>query len=452
MVSMTNFTRQDFGSDFIWGAATAAYQIEGAHNLDGRGPSIWDTFTHRPDLFGRPRATGDVACDFYHHYEADLLLLKQMGLTAFRFSLSWSRIMPQGTDQVNEQGLAFYDRVIDTCLKLGIEPWVTLYHWDLPQALESKGGWTNRAIIRWFSDYVNCCTKAFGHKVKRWMVLNEPTAFTVAGYFAGIHAPGRRGISNFMLAVHHAVLCQAEGGRMIRHNVSDAKIGTTFSCMPIDPHTPNLRDQRAANRVNALANRLFIEPVLGLGYPVQDAPVLEHLVRKCVQIGDLNRAAFDFDFIGLQNYFRVVVRHSWFTPYLWAREIKPKQRGITQTTQMNWEVYPEGIYRVIMQFSQYANMPEILITENGAAFPDVLQNGVVNDQQRVHFYQRYLQAILRTKQEGVNVGGYFAWSLLDNFEWAEGYRPRFGLVYVDYPTQQRIIKQSGHWFRQFLTC
>jgi beta-glucosidase len=447
---MTAFSRQDFGTDFVWGTATAAYQIEGAHDQDGRGPSIWDTFTHRPNRFGRPRPNGDIACDFYHLYETDLRLLKSLGFTAFRFSISWSRIMPLGTGLVNEQGLAFYDRIIDTCLALGIEPWITLYHWDLPQALEDKGGWTNRAVVRWFSEFADCCTKAFGHKVKRWMVLNEPTAFTVAGYFAGVHAPGRRSISGFMLSVHHAVLCQGEGGRVIRRNVPDAKIGTTLFCAPIDPMTESPRDHRAASRINALGNRLFIEPALGMGYPVRDAPMLEHLIRKCVHPGDMARAAFDFDFIGLQNYFRMVIRHSWFTPYAWAREIKAKHRGIKETTHMDWEVYPEGIYRIIKQFSQYPNMPEIIITENGAAFPDMLQNGVVNDPQRTDFYQRYLAAILRAKQEGIHVGGYFAWSLMDNFEWAEGYRPRFGLVYVDYPTQQRIVKQSGFWFQEFL--
>jgi beta-glucosidase len=448
---MTAFTAQDFGANFVWGAATAAYQIEGAPDQEGKGPSIWDTFTHKPSWFGSPRPTGDVACDFFHRYESDLHLLKSLRFKAFRFSLSWPRIMPLGSGAVNEAGLAFYDRVIDTCLKLDIEPWITLYHWDLPQALEDKGGWANRAVIRWFSDYVDCCTKAFGHKVKRWMVLNEPTAFTVAGYFAGIHAPGRRGIYSFMQAVHHAVVCQGEGGRIIRRNVANAAIGTTLSCMPVDPFTSRLRDRQAAGRVDALGNRLFIEPALGMGYPHQAAPVLGHLIKRCVQAGDMERAKFDFDFIGLQNYFRMVVGHSWFRPYVWAREIKPHRRGVDQTTQMNWEVYPEGIYRILKQFSQYPNMPQLIITENGAAFPDLLRNGAVNDPLRVDFFQRYLQAILQAKQEGVNVGGYFAWSLLDNFEWAEGYRPRFGLVYVDYPTQQRTIKGSGLWFRQFLT-
>lgn len=344
---MATFTRPDFGPDFVWGAATAVYQIEGAHDQDGREPSIWDTFTHRPNRFGRPRSTGDVACDFYHRYETDLYLLKNLGFTAFRFSIAWSRVMPQGSGRVNEAGLAFYDRVIDTCLQLGLEPWITLYHWDLPQALEDKGGWTNRAIVRWFSDFVHVCSRAFGHKVKRWMVLNEPLVFTAAGYFAGIHAPGRRGVDNLMRAVHHAVLCQGEGGRVIRRNVADAKIGTTFFCAPVDACQPTLRDQRAANRVDALGNRLFIEPALGLGYPVADVPVLEHLIKRCAQPGDLSRATFDFDFIGLQNYFRLVVRHSWFTPYVWAKEIKPQRRGVTNPTQMGWEVYPEGIYRII---------------------------------------------------------------------------------------------------------
>ena len=404
---MLDFTGEDFGPDFVWGAATAAYQVEGAHDQDGRGPSIWDTFTHRPRWFGPPRATGDVACDFYYHYEADLHRLKQMGFTAFRFSIAWSRIMPQGTGRVNEPGLAFYDRLIDTCLKLGIEPWITLYHWDLPQALEDKGGWTNRLIIRWFSDFVDCCTKAFGHKVNRWMVLNEPTAFTVAGYFAGVHAPGRRGIDNFMRAAHHAVVCQGEGGRIIRRNVPGAKIGTTFFCAPVDARTASLRDQRAASRVNALGNRLFIEPALGLGYPTQDAPLLEHLLKRYVQPGDMERATFDFDFIGLQNYFRMVVRHSWFTPYVWARQVRSADQRSTQTTQMDWEVYPDGIYRIIRQFSQYENVKEIVITENGAAFPDVVEQGAVNDGQRVDFYRRYLREVLRGETGRYHYRGVF---------------------------------------------
>lgn len=445
------FTRHDFGPDFVWGAATAAYQIEGAHDVDGRGPSIWDTFTHNRRRW-RNADTGDVACDFYHRYEADLVLLKSLGFDAFRFSLSWSRILPEGTGRVNEKGLAFYDRVIDTCLRLGLQPWVTLYHWDLPQALETKGGWTNRSVVRWFSEYVDLCTKAFGSKVKHWMVLNEPLVFTGGGHFAGIHAPGRRGMWNFLPAVHHAVLCQGEGGRIVRRNVPDARIGTTLFCAPVDAWTPAPRDLRAAARADAIGNRLFIEPSLGMGYPVKEAPFLEQIYKKYARLGDLERAAFDFDFIGLQNYFRLVMEHNWFTPYVWAREVTPKRRRVRPLTDMGWEMYPEGIYRIIKQFSQYKKIRQIIITENGAAFPDRLHEGEVNDPLRVHFYQEYLRQVLRARQEGFNVGGYFAWSLLDNFEWAEGYKPRFGLIYVDYQTQERIVKQSGRWFRDLLTA
>jgi beta-glucosidase len=448
---MTALRAQDFGASFVWGAATAAYQVEGAYQKGGRGPSIWDTFTHKPTWFGPPRPTGDVACDFFHRYESDLHLLKSLGFRAFRFSLSWSRIMPLGSGATNEAGLAFYDGVIDTCLKLGIEPWITLYHWDLPQALEDKGGWTNRAIIPWFSAYVDCCTKAFGHKVKHWMVLNEPMAFTLGGYFTGVHAPRRRGIDNFIRAVHHAVVCQGEGGRIIRRNVANAQIGTPSPVCPSIHIPPGSGIGRQLSGWMRWVIDSSLNQPWAWGIP-SEAPVLGHLINRCVQPGDMERATFDFDFIGLQNYFRLVVRHSWFMPYVWAREIKPNRRGVTHTTQMNWEVYPDGIYRILKQFSRYPTMPPLLITENGAAFPDVLQNGVVDDPLRVDFFQRYLQAILRAKQEGVNVRGYFAWSLLDNFEWAEGYRPRFGLVYVDYPTQQRIIKASGHWFSHFLAC
>ncbi|WP_206512959.1 GH1 family beta-glucosidase [Larkinella soli] len=443
------YNRNDFGPGFTWGAATAAYQVEGAAAIDGKGPSIWDTFTHRRRIRGGEN--GDIACEFYHRFESDLVLLKQMGFKAFRFSLSWPRIMPEGASHVNEKGLQFYDRLIDQCLALGIEPWVTLYHWDLPQALEKKGGWTNRTMISWFSRYVDLCTKAFGDKVKHWMVLNEPLVFTAGGYFAGIHAPGRRGFSNFLPAVHHAVLCQSEGGRIIRRNVKDARIGTTLFCAPFDPASSSLRDARAAARIDALGNRLFIEPALGMGYPVREVPFLDQIMKRYGRLGDLERARFDFDFIGLQNYFRMVIRHDWFTPYFWAREVSPRRRKVETITEMGWEVFPESLYRMLKQFSEYPSIRELIVTENGAAFPDQLRNGEVADPERTAYYRNFIAQVLRAKREGINVTGYFAWSLMDNFEWSEGFKPRFGLVHVDYPTQKRTIKQSGHWFREFLT-
>lgn len=446
--------RPAFGTDFIWGTATAAYQIEGAVDRDGRGPSIWDTFSKQKGKI-KTGEHADIACEFYDRYESDLRLHKELGLDHFRFSLSWSRILPDGTapprgGRINEAGLAFYDRLIDHCLRLGLTPWITLYHWDLPLALENQGGWPNRQIVDWFTDFVDVCTKAYGHKVKHWIVLNEPLAFSVLGYFTGQHAPGRRGFWNLLPVIHNTALAQAEGGRRVRQNVPGAQIGTAFSCSPVDPFTP--RDQNAAARVDALMNRLFIEPALGLGYPSDTLPFLSDIARKVAKPGDMERLAFDFDFIGLQHYFRAVVEQSLFMPYLWAKEVTALRRGVPVITEMGWEVYPDSMYRIIRQFSQYAGIKKLIITESGAAFYDTVQHGMVNDAARTEYHQQYLTQVLRARQEGLPVDGYFAWTFLDNFEWAEGYRPRFGLVYVDFRTQQRIVKASGRWFQQFLTA
>lgn len=448
-----NFDRHAFGPDFVWGTATAAYQIEGAVDRDGRTPCVWDTFGRQKGKI-KTGETADVACEFYDRYESDLLIHKELGFNAFRFSLSWSRILPEGVGpkhggRINEAGLAFYDRLIDHCLQLGITPWITLYHWDLPHALELKGGWPNRKIVDWFADFVDVCTKAFGHKVKHWIILNEPLAFSVLGYFTGQHAPGRRSFRNLLPVIHHTTLAQAEGGRIVRQNVPNAQVGTTFSCSPIDPFTT--KDQAAATRVDALLNRLFIEPALGLGYPTGELPFLAGIAKKVAKPGDMERLAFDFDFVGLQHYFRAVVEQSYFMPYLWAKDVSPLRRNVQTITEMGWEVYPESMYRVIQQFGQYEGIKKIYITESGAAFYDQIERGEVNDIARVNYHQNYLQQVLQAKQDGFPVEGYFAWTFLDNFEWAEGYRPRFGLVYVDFRTQKRIIKASGRWFQQLLT-
>jgi len=442
--------RADFGPDFVWGVATSAYQIEGAAREDGRGPSIWDTFSHRKGKI-KGGANADITCDFYHRYAQDLQLLRDLHFNAFRFSVAWARLLPQGTGQVNPKGLDFYHRVIDKCLELGINPWLTLYHWDLPQALEDRGGWTNRDIVGWFADYADVCTRAYGDRVKHWMVLNEPLVFTAAGYFAGFHAPGRKGLKNFLPAVHHAALCQAEGGRVIRQNVAQAIVGTTFSCSPVDSATAREKDIKAARRFDILFNRLFVEPALGMGYPTEGFEALKK-IGKYMQAGDDKRLRFDFDFIGLQNYFRTVARKAMFPPYLWAKEVPPAKRGVAadDITEMGWEVYPEGIYRIIRQFAAYPGVKRLVITENGAAFPDEYTGQAVPDARRMRFYQQYLAQVLRAKREGAPVNGYFAWTLTDNFEWAEGYRPRFGLVYVDFATQQRVVKDSGRWFQTFL--
>lgn len=445
---MTPFSKSDFGPGFLWGVATAAYQIEGAVNEDGRSPSIWDTFSHTPGKI-KTGENGDVACDFYHRYHDDIALIREMNMQVHRFSLAWPRILPGGTGPVNPKGLDFYHRVIDRTLELGLQPWVTLYHWDLPQVLEDKGGWSHRDIVGWFGEYVEVCSRAFGDKVKHWMVLNEPTVFTVLGYLQGTHAPGRKGFGNFLPAIHHAALAQAEGGRILRSNVPDAQIGTTFSASYVEPAGPTWLSRMAAANYDVIANRLFLEPALGLGYPWKTTPFLLGL-KPYIRSGDMERLAFNFDFIGLQTYFRQLVRFDLFSPGTWGREIPHAERGSGELTEMGWEVWPENIYRLLKQFSAYQGVKRIIITENGAAFSDRLEGQQVHDPKRIRFIQDHLAQVLRARREGVPVEGYFYWSLLDNFEWAEGYRPRFGLVYVDYPTQQRILKDSGKWFREFL--
>jgi len=440
--------KNQFGNDFLWGISTAAFQIEGAHDADGKGSSIWDVFTSQKGKIknGHHAIT---ACDFYNSYQEDINLIKELNIPNFRFSISWPRIMPTGVHPVNQAGIDYYNKIIDSLLASGIEPWITLYHWDLPHELEVKGGWTNRESVSWFKEYVEVCVQYFGDRVKNWMVINEPSVFTGAGYFLGIHAPGKKGITNYLKAMHHVTLATATGGKIIREKVPDAHIGTTFSCTHIEPATESPKDIEAAKRVDTLLNRTFIEPILGLGYPQKDLPVLKKLNNYILE-DDLNNLAFDFDFIGLQCYTREVVKHSILTPYIGAELISAEKRNVI-STDMGWEVYPPAMYHILKKFNEYDGIKKIIITENGAAFPDTVQNGKVHDIKRTHFIQDNLEQILKAKNEGLNVDGYFVWTLTDNFEWAEGYNARFGLIHVDFETQKRTIKNSGLWFKDFLS-
>ncbi|KAF0194392.1 MAG: beta-glucosidase [Bacteroidetes bacterium] len=439
--------KRDFGPDFKWGVSSSAYQIEGAWDEGGKGKSIWDVFSNTNGRIFQNQH-GNITSDFYNRYPNDLALMSRMKIPNYRFSLAWSRIMPSGTKTVNPNGIAFYHRVIDACLTLGIEPWITLYHWDLPWELEKKGGWTNRDIIGWFSEYAAICIKHFGDKVKYWMILNEPMVFTGTGYFLGVHAPGRRGLSSFLASVHHAAMCQAEGGRIFRSMLPGAYVGTTFSCSLIHPRNNSEQDASAAFRVDTLLNRLFVEPLAGLGYPVRDLKLLNRL-EPYIKDGDESKLAFPMDFIGVQNYTREIIARSLITPLIWAKVIRAGNRNV-ETTDMNWEIYPESIYHMLKRFSSYDCFKEIIVTENGAAFSDFVDNGRIHDERRKNYIEQYLQQVLKARNSGVNVNGYFVWSFTDNFEWAEGYKPRFGLVYIDYATQERIIKDSGFWYSQFL--
>jgi len=440
--------RKDFGNKFKWGVSICAYQNEGAFLQDGKGLSIWDVFTNQNGKV-RDNQNANTTNDFYHLFEDDLKLMKYMNILNFRFSLSWSRIFPNGTGTVNQKGVDFYNRLIDKCIELGIKPWVTLYHWDLPQALEERGGWTNRDVVEWFSDYVTFCVNTFGDRVKNWMILNEPMVYTGAGYFLGLHAPGRKDIENFIPAMHHTVLAQAAGGRIVRSLFPKSKVGTTFSCSYVEPASQDPRDILAANRVDALLNRLYIEPSLGLGYPQTDVRMLNK-VEDYMQAGDEKLMPFNFDFIGIQNYTREKVQHSFFTPYVQARFVSAAERNLPQTA-MGWEVYPKAMYNMLKKFGAYEGVKKILVTENGAAFPDqLLVNGRIHDKHRTNYLKANIEQMKLAMDEGINVGGYFVWTFTDNFEWAEGYHPRFGLVYVDFEKQARFIKDSGFWYRSFL--
>src|SRR5665647_129747 len=440
--------KEDFGEDFIWGVSTAAYQIEGGWDMHSKGKSIWDEFVKRKGKIFQNQ-TGDIACDFYNRYSKDISLMAELNISNYRFSISWSRIFPDGTGNVNPDGIDFYNRVIDFCIEKNITPWITLYHWDLPQQLQQKGGWVNRNIVDWFAEFVTCCVRNFGDRVTNWIVINEPMVFTGAGYFLGVHAPGKKGLNNFLAATHHAALCQARGGSIIKALLPQSNVGTTFSCSHIEPYRNVGKDIIAAKKVDALLNRLFIEPLLGLGYPANDLKILQR-IEKFIKHDDEKNLAFNMDFIGVQNYTREMVSHTTFMPFMQAKIIKANKRNV-ETTLMNWEVYPESIYNILKKYSSYKNMPPLMVTENGAAFTDVLCNGEVHDPKRVKYLKDNITQVQRAKQEGVNVTGYFVWTFLDNFEWAEGYYPRFGLVFVDFATQERIVKSSGYWYADFLS-
>ncbi len=431
---------------FYWGVSAAAAQTEGAVNVDGKGASIWDEFVKQKRKIndGSNHLNGT---DFYNRYREDIDLVAALNIPNFRFSLSWPRVLPEGTGTVNQKGLDFYDRLVDYCLEKNITPWITLYHWDLPLALEQKGGWTNREIINWFSDYVNICTKRLGDRVKNWMVLNEPMAFCGAGYFLGVHAPGKRGRSNFVAAAHHAVLATSIGASIIRNRVPDAYIGSTYSLSHISPYKINEQDIEAAQRVDDLLNNFFLYPALGKGYPLKNLGFLNS-IEKMILPGDEKNMKAQLDFVGVQNYTREMIKHNILTPFLKASMVSAKKRNVP-FTEMGWEVYPEAIYQVLKKLSVLEGIPPLIVTENGAAFADVVAaDGKINDTSRKNYLESNIQQVLKAKEEGIDVRGYFAWSLTDNFEWAEGYRPRFGLVHVDYENNlKRTVKESGKWYK-----
>jgi beta-glucosidase len=434
----------DPGTDFLWGAATSAYQIEGATAEDGRGVSIWDAFCAAPGKV-RNQDSGAVACDFYHRYRQDIALMRELGLDAFRFSIAWPRVMPDGHGPVNEAGLDFYDRLVDDLLDAGIRPFVTLYHWDLPQELEEAGGWPVRATAEAFADYVEVVAARLGDRVRDWVTHNEPYCSSWLGYVIGAHAPGRTDLADGAAAVHHVLLSHGLAVDILRRESPRGEVGIALDSWPVHPASSDARDAEAAWEADGFRNRLFFDPVLRGRYPDD---VLERLgpAAPPLRDGDLETIGAPLDFVGMNNYSRWIVRADpdGGRPV----EVRAADAAVTST---GWEIHPEGIHEVLTRLHRDYAVPSIYVTENGAAFDDVRgHDGKIDDRDRIAYLEQYVGAVARAIADGVPVRGYFLWSLLDNFEWTQGYAKRFGLVYVDYATLERVPKSSFYWYRDLI--
>jgi beta-glucosidase len=432
-------------ADFEWGTATAAFQVEGAWNEDGKGESIWDRFNHEPGRI-KEGDTADVACDFYHRYRQDVALMKELGVNASRFSISWPRIFPAGKGAVNQKGLDFYSRLIDELLVAGITPFPTLYHWDLPQAMQDVGGWANRDVARYFADYCGTVVDHLGDRVKRWMIFNEPWVFAVLGYMAGYHAPGIRDADMTLRATHIVNIAQGLAARAVRATGKVDAVSSAFSMTWMSPASASDEDRAAAERLHAFSNVWFIEPALYGRYPDAYVNWLDES-RLDIQPGDMDEIKVPLDFIAVNLYTGADVADNPEDENIGARQI---ERPDVERTDFGWEVCPEALHRMIMRVWNDYRLP-IYITENGCSYndgPD--EHGVVRDDRRVSFLRRYIGQVGRAIGEGADVRGYYHWTSTDNFEWAEGYQQRFGLIYVDFPTQRRTMKNSGYWYRDLI--
>jgi beta-glucosidase len=437
-----------FPGDFVWGCASSAYQIEGAWNLDGKGPSIWDTFTHTPGKIA-DGTNGDVAVDHYHRYPEDVALMAELGLQAYRFSVAWSRILPAGTGAVNQAGLDFYDRLVDELLRKGIQPYVCLFHYDLPQALQDKGGWPRRETAYAFADYAGIVSGRLSDRIRVWMTHNEPWVCAFAGYFSGDHAPGLKKPPAGFKAAHHLLLSHGLAVEAIRAAARQpVKVGITLNLNPVYPATDSKKDRDAAWRIDTVLNRSMLDPLLKGTSPMQEIPAIRLLTSGLIKPGDLEKIR-NLDLLGINYYTRAVVRYDPKFPVVKASQIQPEGGEYSGM----WEIYPEGMYELLMRvWKDYllpgeSPRPEIMVTENGIPVPDGLDfDGRVRDERRTRYVREHIAQVHRAMDNGVPVKGYFHWSLTDNFEWAYGYVPRFGLVYVDYASLKRTIKDSGRWF------
>ena len=424
-----------FPADFVWGASTSSYQIEGAVEEDGRGKSIWDTFSHTPGLV-KNDDTGDVACDHYHRWIEDVEWLARGGFNAYRFSVAWPRILPAGAGVIEHRGLDFYDRLVDGLITRGVTPWLCLYHWDLPQALQDQGGWLKRDIADKFADYARIVARRLGDRVKHWAMFNEPNIHALFGYGMGGHAPGLKGLPNFLAATHHQNLAQGRALQALRAERADLRLGTVINISPVRPSSDRKEDHRAAERFDAFWNGAFLDPLFKGAYPAAIAAQMAPLI-----VGDdLKTIQQPIDFFGLNYYAPAWVADA--PQSLFGAWFGAAPAGM-RFTAIGWPIDAGGLNDVLNRFrDQYGN-PEIYVTENGACYDDKMAgNGTVQDDDRTAYLRDHIAAARRALADGVKLKGYFAWSLLDNFEWSEGYSRRFGIIHVDFASQKRTPKAS----------
>ncbi|SET46079.1 GH1 family beta-glucosidase [Stigmatella erecta] len=441
-----------FPTEFVWGVATSSYQIEGAALEDGRGESIWDRFSKTPGKV-RDGTNGDVACDHYHRFREDIALMKGLGIRHYRFSVAWPRILPEGRGKVNQAGLDFYSRLVDALLEAGIEPFVTLYHWDLPQVLQDEGGWAKRSTAEAFAEYAGVVAKSLGNRVKKWITHNEPWCASILSHHLGIHAPGLKDYRTALAASHHLLLSHGLAVPLIRAASPGAEVGITLNLTPSEPASPSAADHDAARHFDGHFNRWFLDPLFGRRYPVDiiaDYVAAGHLPPEgltVVQPGDFETIAVKCDFLGINYYNRTVLRSDKVP----EAQNEPRQVFLApekEWTEMGWEVHPNGLRDTLLRVHLDYRPRKIYVTENGASYSTPPgADGRVKDEQRLAFLREHFAAAHRAMEAGVPLAGYFVWSLMDNFEWDRGYSQRFGIVWVDYKTQQRIPKDSALWYR-----
>jgi beta-glucosidase len=431
-------TPSGFPADFAWGTATAAYQIEGAATEDGKGESIWDRFSHTPGVID-DGTNGDVACDHYHRWQTDVDLMAQLNLNAYRFSLAWARILPDGYGRVNQAGLDFYSRLVDALLERGVAPYVTLYHWDLPQALQEKGGWESRDTAKAFAEFAQVAAARLGDRVGHWITHNEPHIVVYHGYLFGVKAPGLKDPTLIAPVAHHLLLSHGLATQALRA-AGAREVGITLNITHLEPASDREEDAQAARDLDGLYHRWYLDPIFRGAYP-DDVSHLLALPNGLVQSGDLEAISAPLDFLGVNYYSRMRVRA--------ARGLFGIPEGMPpqgQLTTMGWEVYPEGLTETLLRVQRDYAPPKLYVTENGAAYPDTLTaDEQVHDPERTDYLRRHFVATRQAIAQGAPVQGFFVWSLLDNFEWSYGYRQRFGVLYTDYSTQRRIVKDSGRF-------